>query len=158
MAFPHRLRTELFKCPVRMASWSLRFLVLGYPTLAKAGPIGVISALFTAIYWFIGIVICLSVIALVLCKFIRNRRLRAFSRLLILVFLYTPLSIGNTYLPAFMTVLGSVFGASQSAPHVGFAAHPMALGYATTLGITLPIVVAGMSWLERRKPRPVIQN
>jgi ABC-type polysaccharide/polyol phosphate export permease len=136
---------------------SLATASLGYPICAFAGPIGAIDAMFTAVYWYIGIVICVSVVALFCCRYIRNRRLRAFMRLLIVVFLYTPIPFSNSYLPAFLNLPASVFVKSRAVPPIGVTAHPIALSYGIALLTTLPLLMFGIFLMERHSSRKTRQ-
>jgi hypothetical protein len=130
------------------------FLVFsGYPPFAMAGPIGAIDAMFTAMYFYIGIVLSLSLIAIVLLKFVPNRRLRALLRLLVVVFLYTPILAGKSFTPAFLYLVWNMLNPYRGTPTIGVFAHPIAMSYAIALAVTLPLLIVGMRFAERSARR-----
>jgi hypothetical protein len=133
---------------------STAILLLFAPVPAAAGPIGVVSALITATYVYVAVVIVVSIAALMACRWIRNPRLRIFVRLLIVVFLYTPVPLVVAYdttrtAPAFLSVFGSILTGSNYGPHHGVMSHPFALAYGLAVLLSLPVVIAWTHLRER---------
>jgi ABC-type iron transport system FetAB permease component len=129
--------------------------MLGYSAHAIAGPIAVIGALQTMFMWYFGLVIVLSIGALILCKFIANRRLRALMRLFVIVFLYSPVYSQDHYTMAFLLAPGALFNSAAFASARGMGTHPFSLSYGIALAITLPLLVIGMWLLDSRRPSTV---
>ncbi len=116
-----------------------------YSESAIAGPIAVISLLATLYYWVVGIVVVLSLIAIWGCRFVPNRRLRALMRVLIVVFIYTPVQWQGSLLPAFMLSPAMIVGMRTADQTRGIFAHPFCLSYGIVLAVLLPCLMLYLS-------------
>jgi hypothetical protein len=129
---------------------TLAMFAIGIST-AHAGPIGAINSIFQLITWIIGIVLLATVLALYLCKFIANRRLRALIRLLIVVLAFTPIKLGESLTPAVFSVIVTIFNAPRY-PSAGALSHPYFLSYAIALCLTMPILMFVMRTKKNGPP------
>lgn len=122
---------------------------------AHAGPIAAISAIFMAFYVACGVVIALALLALVLCRFIRDRQARALARLSIVLLVATPVpSLGSygtsSFMPAFIACLAGAFSGGSRA--TGLFAHPILVAYAISFAAFVPLVLIWFR-LDERYPR-----
>jgi hypothetical protein len=115
--------------------------LLIYCAPAIAGPIAVISTIITLYYWAVCIVAVLSLIALWACRFVPDRRFRALIRLLIVVFIYTPVLWQGSLLPAFMLSPAMIFRMGAPEQARGIFAHPFCLSYGIALAVLLPLLM-----------------
>jgi hypothetical protein len=107
-----------------------------------AGDMDAVGYAAIAFLVYAGVVIAATIVALWMCKRIAEPRVRALVRLLIVVFLYTPVPYpvltGQTQvLPAFMLVVS----ANNYVPRDGILSHPVVLAYAIALLLWLPVVM-----------------
>ena len=124
-------------------------LAAAVPGIASAGPIAVIDSLYTIFYLYAAIVVVLAIVALVLCRRIRNPVRRALARLAIIVFVFTPVpmlgpSDTSYYAVAFVAGIGELNLSGASRHGTGIFAHPFLLAYTIMFALFVPIVLAWM--------------
>ena len=110
---------------------------------AHAGDMDAVGWAILSVYVYAGIVIALSILALVACRWIANPWWRAIIRLPIVVVVYTPVPRPEqgveiiSAVPAFFLI----FADPGNWPHVGWLSHPFLLSYSGAMLLGVPVVM-----------------
>lgn len=140
-----RPKLHWFACGSSGAAVSIMAVVLGYPARAMAGDMDAVGYAILGIFIVAGIVVVVSILAILACKWIADPLWRAIARFLIVVVLYTPVPHGGLYneiytQPAFLAMLGD----HSYWPHSGWLSHPFLLAYGGAVALGLPVVLLWM--------------
>lgn len=94
-------------------------------------------------------IILSSMVALIACRLIGNRRVRTVARWLIVIAFYTPVVEGT---PDHQVITAPAFWwlvAGEQWPHWGWPTHPFFLAYAGALVLSAPVVALWIYLRER---------
>jgi hypothetical protein len=113
-----------------------------WPRVANAGDMDAVGYAIGGMLVYAGVVVALSIGAIVACLWIADLRWRAVTRFLIVALVYTPVPHAGLYneiyaQPAFLTILGD----HSLWPHSGWLSHPFLLAYGGALALGLPVVL-----------------
>ena len=120
---------------------------------AHAGSIAAINAIFMAFYIYCGVAVALALLALFLCRFVRDRMVRALVRLAIVVLVAAPVpSVGvygtSSIAPAFIAAV-QYLNLAGANPKQGLFAFAMPIAYLVSFAAFTPLVVA---WVRLGEP------